>query len=65
MEEKTAQNGNSAKITDVEFRELVRRMRHNQRRCFATRNQDALRISKELEKRVDEELAKDRQMVLF
>lgn len=65
MEEKTAYNGNSAKITDVEFRELVRQMRHNQRRYFATRNQDALRISKELEKRVDEELAKDRQMVLF
>lgn len=65
MEGKTSYNGNSAKITDVEFRELVRQMRHNQRRYFATRNQDALRISKELEKRVDEELAKDRQMVLF
>ena len=65
MEEKTAYKGNSAKITDAEFRELVRQMRHNQRRYFATRNQDALRISKELEKRIDEELAKDRQMALF
>ena len=65
MEEKTACNGNSTKITDAEFREIVRQMRHNQRRYFATRNQDALRISKELEKRVDEELAKDKQMVLF
>lgn len=65
MEEKTAYNGNSAKITDAEFRELVRQMRHNQRRYFATRNQDALRISKELEKRIDEELAKDLQMALF
>lgn len=65
MEEKTAYNGNSAKITDAEFRELVRQMRHNQRRYFATRNQDALRISKDLEKRVDEELAKDWQMALF
>lgn len=65
MEEKTEQNGNLTKITDAEFREMVRQMRHNQRRYFAMRNQDALRISKELEKRVDEELAKDRQMVLF
>lgn len=65
MEEKTAYSGNSTKITDAEFRELVRQMRHNQRRYFATRNQDALRISKELEKRIDEELAKDKQMVLF
>lgn len=65
MEEKTACKGNSTKITYSEFREIVRQMRHNQRRYFATRNQDALRISKELEKRVDEELAKDKQMVLF
>lgn len=37
-----------------EFIDLVQEMRFNQKRYFSTRNPEALKRSKELEKKVDE-----------
>lgn len=54
----TPENGNSGKITLQEFARLVRDMRHNQRRYFATRKWDVLERSKELERKVDEVVEK-------
>ena len=49
------------------FAELVERMRHHQRRYFATKNKEVLEQSKILERRVDYviERMKDRQQRLF
>lgn len=50
---------------------LVTRMRHNQKDYFKTRSNESLRKSKDLEKQVDDEIARvtkimsDKQMNLF
>ena len=65
--EKGAENENSGEITLKEFMELVKMMRHQQRRYFATRNKDVLAESIKLEQKVDSIIAKmnDTQMSLF
>ncbi len=45
-------------MNDHQFRDLVRRMRQAQKEYFRTRNSGWLRLSKDLEKQVDEELKK-------
>lgn len=64
---KGRENGNQQKSTFEEFVELVREMRHQQRRYFALRRPDALERSKELEREVDKAIEKieDKQMSLF
>lgn len=54
-------------ITLEYFSNLVKQMRHQQRRYFATRNSDILKESKRLERQVDAIIAKmfDTQMKLF
>lgn len=66
-EEKTTQIENPGKITLEEFAELIRQMRHNQRRYFAQRRPEILAICKKLESEVDAIVAKitDKQMRLF
>ena len=48
-EEKTPQIENPGKITLEEFAELIRQMRHNQRRYFAQRRPEILETCKRLE----------------
>lgn len=66
-EEKTPQIENPGKITLEEFAELIRQMRHNQRRYFAQRRPEILATCKKLEREVDAIVAKitDKQMRLF
>lgn len=66
-EEKTTQIENPGKITLEEFAELIRQMRHNQRRYFAQRRPEILETCKRLECEVDEIVANitDKQMKLF
>lgn len=66
-EEKTPQIKNLEKITLKEFVELVKQMRHNQRRYFAQRRPEILETCKRLEHEVDAIVAKltDKQMKLF
>lgn len=66
-EEKTTQIENPGKITLEEFAELIRQMRHNQRRYFAQRRPEILETCKRLEGEVDTIVAKitDKQMRLF
>lgn len=66
-EEKTPQIENPGKITLEEFAELIRQMRHNQRRYFAQRRPEILATCKKLESEVDAIVAKitDKQMRLF
>ena len=66
-EEKTTQIENPGKITLEEFAELIRQMRHNQRRYFAQRRPEILETCKRLEREVDEIVANitDKQMKLF
>lgn len=66
-EEKTPQIENPGKITLEEFAELIRQMRHNQRRYFAQRRPEILETCKRLESEVDTIVAKitDKQMRLF
>lgn len=66
-EEKTPQIENPGKITLEEFAELIRQMRHNQRRYFAQRRPEILETCKRLESEVDAIVAKitDKQMRLF
>lgn len=66
-EEKTLQIENPGKITLEEFAELIRQMRHNQRRYFAQRRPEILATCKKLESEVDSIVAKitDKQMRLF
>ena len=65
--EKSPQIENSKEITINEFAELVKQMRHNQRRYFAQRRPEILETCKKLEKEVDAIVAKitDTQMKLF
>ena len=46
------------KMTETEFITLVARMRESQKLYFRTHSKDVLLQSKELEKQVDEELAR-------
>lgn len=64
---KVAENEIPVKITFEEFVELVKKMRHQQRRYFATRNKEVLEESKKLEQQVDSIIAKmnDTQLNLF
>lgn len=66
-EEKNHANRKSGKITLEEFAELIRQMRHNQRRYFAQRRPEILETCKRLEGEVDAIVAKitDKQMRLF
>lgn len=59
--------GNSRKLTFEQFVELVKEMRHQQRRYFALRKPETLERSKELEREVDKAIEKieDKQMSLF
>lgn len=65
--EKVPQIENSGKITLEEFAELVKQMRHNQRRYFAQRRPEILETCKKLESEVDAVIAKifDRQLRIF
>ena len=62
-----AENEIPVKITFKEFVELVKKMRRQQRRYFATRNKEVLAESKNLEQQVDSIIAKmnDTQLNLF
>lgn len=66
-EEKNPQIENPEKITLEEFAELIRQLRHNQRRYFAQRRPEILETCKRLEGEVDVIVAKitDKQMRLF
>lgn len=66
-EEKAPQIENPGKITLEEFAELIRQMRHNQRRYFAQRRPDKLATLESWERKVDAIVAKitDKQMRLF
>jgi hypothetical protein len=66
-EEKTTQIENPGKITLEEFAELVKQMRHNQRRYFAQRRPEILATCKKLESEVDAVIAKlfDKQLRIF
>lgn len=65
--EKALQIENPDKITLEEFAELVKQMRHNQRRYFAQRRPEILGTCKRLEHEVDAIVAKltDKQLCLF
>lgn len=66
-EEKTPQIENPGKITLEEFAELVRQMRHNQRRCQRNSTPEKLATLESWERRVDAVVAvlTDTQMKLF
>lgn len=66
-EEKTTQIENPGKITLEEFAELIRQLRHNQRRYFAQRRPEILATCKKLESEVDAVIAKlfDKQLRMF
>lgn len=65
--EKTDLNEIPSEISLEYFADLVEKMRHQQRRYFATRDKQVLSESKALERRVDLIIArmKDRQQSLF
>lgn len=65
--EKRPQIENYDKITLKEFAELVKQMRHSQRRYFAHRRPKILDTCKKMEREVDTIVAKitDRQLKLF
>ena len=64
---KTDLNEIPSEISLEYFADLVEKMRHHQRRYFATKNKEVLEQSKILERRVDYviERMKDRQQSLF
>lgn len=66
-EEKAPQIENPDKITLEEFAELIRQLRHNQRRYNAQRRPEILATCKKLESQVDSIIAKmfDQQLKLF
>lgn len=66
-EEKNPQIENPGKITLEEFAELIRQMRHNQRRYFAQCRPEILETCKKLESEVDAVIAKmfDKQLKMF
>lgn len=45
-------------MNEQDFTQLVNDMREHQKQFFATRSTTELRLSKELEKKVDDEIAK-------
>lgn len=65
--EKSPQIENPAEITFEMFVELVKQMRHNQRRYFAQRRPEILETCKQLEQEVDAIVAKltDTQLKLW
>ena len=65
--EKPPQIENLDKITLKSFAELVKQMRHNQKRYFAFRKPETLITCKELEQQVDAIVAQltDTQLKLF
>lgn len=65
--EKAPQIENPDKITLEELAELIKQMRHNQRRYFRTRKPEVLETCKKLEKEVDDIIAvlTDTQLKLF
>lgn len=65
--EKTDLNEIPSEITLEYFADLVEKMRHQQRRYFATRDKQLLSESKALERKVDLIITrmKDRQQSLF
>lgn len=52
-------------MDDDAFRELVKRMRQKQRDYFRSRDATVLSECKDLERRVDDELSRDRAPALF
>ena len=58
LTDRNMKNGNTM-MPNNQFRDLVREMRDAQREYFRTRSHFVLQRSKELEKRVDEELKAD------
>lgn len=66
-EEKAPQIESLGKITLEEFAELIRQLRHNQRRYFAQRRPEILATCKKLESEVDAVIAKmfDKQLKMF
>ena len=66
-EEKTTQIENPGKITLEEFAELVKQMRHNQRRCQRNPTPEKLATLESWERKVDAVVAvlNDTQMKLF
>lgn len=65
--EKAPQIENPDKITLEEFAELVKQMRHNQRRYFAQGRPEILETCRKLESEVDAIVAKitDKPILLF
>lgn len=61
------ETGNFANLTFEEFVRLVADMRHQQRRYFALRRPDILVLAKDLERKVDEAVARltESQLSLF
>jgi hypothetical protein len=55
-QKKMAENENLKEITLQSFAEKVKKMRHLQKRYFATRNQSILAESKKMEVQVDKDL---------
>lgn len=51
-------------MSESQFRDLVRRMRLAQKKYFRSRNSGWLRLSKDLEKQVDDELRHDERIRL-
>lgn len=66
-EKKSQNNANSEEITLEGFAEKVKRMRHYQKRYFATRDKTIMQESRRLESEVDLLINRifDRQMKLF
>lgn len=66
-EEKKPQIENPGKITLEEFAELIRQMRHNQRRYLVQHRPEILETCKRLEGEVDAVIAKmfDKQLKMF
>ena len=56
-QKKMAKNENTREITLQSFAEKVKKMRHLQKRYFATRNPNVLAESKKMEAQVDDDLA--------
>ena len=66
-EKKISNNANSVEITLESFAEKVKKMRHYQKRYFATRDKTIMQESKKIETEVDAMINNifDRQMKLF
>lgn len=60
-EEKVAENGN---LEEINFIQLVKQMRHYQRRYFATRNEEILKECRKLEAEVDRYITQKNEIQL-